>query len=228
MPLLPGSTPISTAEFGQLRHGARVLEFDERGEKVLLTPDKKIIKLFYPRRRITSARIYPYAYRFRNNARRLSNKGITTIQCEQLRYDKEHKRHLISYPLLPGTTLRDCLAATTNGDDLLERLAVYLAVVHAKGILFRSIHLGNILVLENNSFGLIDVADMSIQHRPLGLFKRARNFRHLLHDRKDREQLSCYGYGRLLDQYEAAAGIRGYRSRLLRKLIRHFAPAMTF
>jgi hypothetical protein len=228
MSLLPGSTPISTAEFGQLRAGARVLELDERGEKVLLTPDNWIIKLFYPRRRITSARIYPYAYRFWNNAKRLSNKGITTIQCEQLRYDKEHRRHLITYPLLPGTTLRDCLAATANGDDLLERLAAYLAMVHAKGILFRSIHLGNILVLEDNSFGLIDVADMSIQCRPLGLFKRARNFRHLLHDRKDRERLGRYGYDNLLKQYEDAAGIRGYRSRLLRKLIRHYAPAMTF
>jgi hypothetical protein len=215
MPLQAGSKPISSAEFEQLRAGARVLEFDERGEKVLLTPDNRIIKLFYPRRRITSARIYPYAYRFWNNARRLSNKGITTIQCEQLRHDKTHQRYLITYPLLPGTTLRDCLAATTNGDDLLESLAAYLATIHTKGILFRSIHLGNILVLEDDSFGLIDVADMSIQNRPLGLFKRARNFRHLLHDRADRERLSRYGYGRFLDQYEAAAGIDGFRSSLL-------------
>ena len=228
MPLPPRSTPISTAEFEQLRAGARLLEQDERGEKVLLTPDERIIKLFYPRRRITSARIYPYAYRFWNNARRLSNKGITTIQCEQLRYDNEHQRHLITYPLLPGTTLRDCLAATTDADDLLERLAAYLAIIHAKGILFRSIHLGNILVLEDGSFGLIDVADMSIQCRPLGLFKRARNFRHLLHDRTDRERLSRYGYDKLLKQYETAAGIKGYRHRLLRRLIRHYAPAMTF
>ena len=224
----PGSKLISSAEFEQLRAGARVLEFEERGEKVLLTPDDRIIKLFYPRRRITSARIYPYAYRFWNNAKRLSSKGITTIQCKQLRYDNAHQRHLITYPLLPGTTLRDCLAATANGDDLLERLAAYLAIIHAKGILFRSVHLGNILVLEDGGFGLIDVADMSIQNRPLGLFKRARNFRHLLHDRRDRERLSRYGYGRLLDQYEAAAGIDGYRSMLLRKLVRHYAPAMKF
>ena len=228
MPLQAGSKPISSAEFEQLRAGARVLELDERGEKVLLTPDNRIIKLFYPRRRITSARIYPYAYRFWNNARRLSNKGITTIQCEQLRHDKTHQRYLITYPLLPGSTLRDCLAATANGDDLLERLATYLATIHTKGILFRSIHLGNILVLEDDSFGLIDVADMSIQNRPLGLIKRARNFRHLLHDRVDRERLSRYGYGRFLDQYEAAAGIDGFRSSLLRTLIRHYAPAMKF
>ena len=228
MPLPPRSTPISTAEFEQLRAGARLIERDGRGEKVLLTPDKHIIKLFYPRRRITSARIYPYAYRFWNNARKLREKGIITIRCEQLRHDRLKGRHLITYPLLPGTTLRDRLAEISNGADYLDKLATYLVTLHTKGILFRSIHLGNILVLENGDYGLIDVADMSIQQRPLGLIKRARNFRHLLHDRRDRERLEQYGYDRLLDNYEKAAGISGYRRRLLRKFIRHYAPAMTF
>jgi hypothetical protein len=194
----------------------------------LLTTDNHIIKLFYPRRRFTSARIYPYAYRFRNNARKLREKGIITIHCEQLRYDPEHKRHLITYPLLPGTTLRDRLAAAGNGDGYLDKLATWLVTLHAKGVLFRSIHLGNILVLDNRDYGLIDVADMSIQQRPLGLIKRARNFRHLLHDRGDRERLSEYGYGRLLDNYERAAGISGYRRTLLRRFIRRYAPAMSF
>jgi hypothetical protein len=50
----------------------------------------------------------------------------------------------------------------------------------------------------------------------------------LLHDRRDRKKLEEYGYGRLLDNYEKAAGISGYRRRLLRRFIRHYAPAMTF
>ena len=225
---LPRCTPISTAEFKQLRDGARLLERDNRGEKVLLTPDNRIIKLFYPRHRLTSARIYPYAYRFWNNARQLRDKGIITIRCEQLRHDRKHKRHLITYPLLPGTTLRDRLTEVSNNTDYLDKLANYLVTLHAKGILFRSIHLGNILVLENGDFGLIDVADMNIQRRPLSLVKRARNFRHLLHDRTDREQLCEYGYGRLVENYEMAAGISGYRRTLLRKLIRHYAPAIVF
>jgi hypothetical protein len=226
MPLPPRSTPISTAEFEQLRAGARLLERDNRGEKVLLTPNNHIIKLFYPRRRITSARIYPYACRFWNNALQLHKKGIITIRCEQLRYDRQRKRHLITYPLLPGTTLRNRITEVGNSDDYLDKLATYLVTLHAKGILFRSIHLGNILVLENGDYGLIDVADMAIQQRPLGLLKRARNFRHLLHDRTDRERLSNYGYGRFLDHYEAAAGISGYRRTLLRRFIRRYAPAI--
>lgn len=220
------SIPITGAEFDRLRAGARVLVADLRGEKVLLTADNRIIKLFYARRRFTSARIYPYALRFWNNAQRLLEKGVPTVNPEQLRYDSAHQRHLISYPLLAGTTLRDCLNETTDRNAYLRRLSAFLAVLHEKGILFRSVHLGNILVLEDGEFGLIDVADMSIQRRPLGLFKRARNFRHLLHDRADRNSLEEFGYGRFLAQYETDADISGIRRRLFRALVRRYAPAM--
>jgi len=220
------SIPISSEEFDQLREGARVLEMDLRGEKVLLTPDKHIIKLFYPRRRFTSAAIYPYALRFWNNAQKLHKKGIPTVSCEQLRYDRQNSRHVITYPLLAGTTLRDCLEQSPDNNDYLTKLTAFLAILHEKGILFRSIHLGNILVLENGGFGLIDIADMSLQRRPLGLFKRARNFRHLLHDKVDRDSLERYGYKRFLEQYETNANISGFRRRLFRALIRYYAPAM--
>jgi tRNA A-37 threonylcarbamoyl transferase component Bud32 len=221
------STPISSAEFDRLRKDARVLEMDLRGEKVLLTPDKHIIKLFYPRRRFTSATIYPYALRFWNNAQKLHKKGIATVRCEQLRYDKQNSRHVITYPLLAGQTLRDCLEKSPDNNDYLTKLSAFLAMLHEKGILFRSIHLGNILVLENGGFGLIDIADMSIQGRQLGLFKRARNFRHLLHDKVDRDSLERYGYKRFLEQYETDANISGFRCRLFRALVRYYAPAMT-
>lgn len=218
------SEPISVAEFERLRAGARVLESDARGEKVLLTPDNHIIKLFYPRRRVTSARIYPYAIRFWNNTKRLRDLGIVTVQCEQLRYDRQQRRHVITYPLLPGMTLRDCLQEGHCDSGQLKELAGFMALLHARGVMFRSIHLGNVLVLENGGFGLIDVADMTIRHRPLGLFRRARNFRHLLHDRRDREILGDYGCPRFLAAYETAAGISGHRSRLLRRLIRRYTP----
>ena len=194
MPFKVTCTPISSEEYEQLRTGARILMDDPRGEKVLLTPDQHIIKLFYPRHRISSAHLYPYAFRFWKNAIALREKGITTVQCEQLRYERERGRHLITYPLLPGKNIRDCIRETGHGENILPRLADYLAYVHDKGILFRSIHLGNILVLDDGGFGLIDIADLSVQRRPLGLVKRARNFRHLLHDKVDRDSLEQYGY----------------------------------
>lgn len=225
---LPECSPISAAEYQRLRAGARVLEHDTRGEKVLLTPDGHIIKLFYQRNGFSSDRLYPHAYRFCRNALRLQAKGICSVQCEQLRHDRQHNRHLISYPSLPGDTLRDRLAGHPDKGGLFSRLAVYLAELHGKGILFRAIHFGNILVLEDGSFGLIDIADMTIQRRPLGLLQRARNFRHLLQNHRDRDAVEQYGYGHLLDAYETAAGFSGLRKTVLRRLIRHTAPAMTF
>ena len=227
MRLTPACRSIAAAEFAQLRSGARVLEIDRRGEKVLLTPDNYIIKLFYPRRRISSALFYPYAYRFWNNAKRLHARGIRTIHCEQLRHDKANRRHIVIYPLLAGTTLRDCLTAGKCGADLLAKLAGFLACLHARGVLFRSIHLGNVLVLEDGEFGLIDIADMQLRPWSLGLDKRARNFRHLLHDRRDREILRGYGYARFLSEYEIAAGLSGHRNRLLRALVGRYAPDFT-
>jgi hypothetical protein len=221
-------TPIEPQEFNQLCAGARVLEADWRGEKVLLTPDDRIIKLFYPRRRITSARIYPYAFRFWNNARHLRAKAIPTVHCEQLRYDATHGRYLVTYPLLSGTILREGLESGVFDAAQLDGLAAFLARLHQLGILFRSIHLGNILVLEKGDFGLIDIADMSIRSRSLGLFARARNFRHLLHDRRDRTVLGAFGYGRLLERYETAANLTGWRKKRLRLFIRRCAPAMKF
>jgi len=44
---------------------------------------------------------------------------------------------------------------------------------------------------------------------------------------ENRWQLEKYGYDHLLDNFETAAGISGYRRTLLRKLIRDYAPAMT-
>lgn len=217
-------TPITAVEFDAMREGARILESDRRGDKVLLTPDNRIIKLFYPRRLLTSARLYPYAFRFRNNAKHLLSLGINTVQCEQLRYDRSQHRHLVTYPLLAGTSLRECLEGNRCGDEDLEKLAAYLATLHSKGILFRSIHLGNILVLEDGGFGLIDVADMTIRRWPLGLFRRARNFRHLLHDHRDREVLDRYGCKRFFLAYETAAGVSGLQRRLLRALVGYYAP----
>jgi hypothetical protein len=228
MSLLPECSPISAGEYERLRAGARVLERYALGEKVLLTPDGHVIKLFYQRTGFSSDRLYPNAYRFYRNARKLQAKGITSVHCDQLRHDRQHRRHLISYPLLPGESLRDHLDRHPDDDGLLfPRLAAYLAALHHKGILFRAIHFGNILVLEDGGFGLIDIADMTIQRRPLGSLQRARNFRHLQQDRRDRDTLERYGFGQLLDDYETAAGLRGFRSALLRRLIRHRMPELT-
>lgn len=51
--------------------------------------------------------------------------------------------------------------------------------LHRKGIYFRSLHLGNVILTPNGEFGLIDFSDMRIYPWPLPKFMRVRNIRRL-------------------------------------------------
>jgi hypothetical protein len=84
-------------------------------------------------------------------------------------------------------------------------LARYLAQLHDKGVYFRSIHFGNIIVDEAGAFALIDVADTRFKGRSLGNGERARNFRHLLRYPEDRQALARFGNERFVHEYLQAA-----------------------
>jgi len=75
-----------------------------------------------------------------------------------------------------------------NG-EITVRLAAFVAKLHNEGIYFRSLHFGNILIIDGDGFGLIDVADMKIKDRSLGIGMRIRNFNHLRRYEIDRNSL---------------------------------------
>lgn len=107
--------------------------------------------------------IYPYALRFAKNSALLKNLGIATVTVEQVYDVPEIQRQIVIYPKLPGTVLRETLL--TAGDkelrtELLECFAGFVALLHDKGVLFRSIHFGNVLNLPSGNFALIDIADL--------------------------------------------------------------------
>jgi hypothetical protein len=83
---------------------------------------------------------------------------------------------------LPGHTLRQVLQGITAPavrQALIERFGKFMAQLHEKGVYFRSLHLGNVLVLEDGEFGLIDLADMRIYPSSLSPSLRQRNLRHM-------------------------------------------------
>lgn len=173
-----------------LRSGAAVLEADGHGDKVLRLQDGRFLKLFRRKRLISSAALYPYAQRFADNIAALQQRGIPCPQVEQVYRIPAIQRDAVLYAPLPGTTLRQALAAPTHRSDrLAERLAQFIAQLHQSGVYFRSLHLGNILLMENDELGLIDVSDMQCQKRPLNAWKRKRNFKHLLRYPKDQQLL---------------------------------------
>ena len=198
---------MSLEEFARLTQGATELERDRRGVKVLLTHDRHIIKLIRIKRWFSLAAIYPYSLRFRRNARRLVTMGIHCVTVERVFYCHAIRRHGIIYPLLGGESLEKISGQDGISDDLFIRLAQFIALLHRKGIYFRSLHLGNILLLPQGGFGLIDVADMRFSRFPLRVDQRRRNFRHLLRNPEQRQAFTQFGLGRFLDLYIEASGL---------------------
>jgi hypothetical protein len=209
---------MSSKEYSQLTHGATELERDRHGVKVLLTPDKHIIKLIRIKRWFSLSAIYPYSLRFKQNAERLIAMGITCVTVKRVFYCHAIKRHGVIYSLMEGDSLEKIAAREGISDDLFLRLAEFIALLHRKGVYFRSLHLGNILLLPEGGLGLIDVADMRFSRSPLRVDQRKRNFRHLLRNSEHRKVFSEFGLERFLDLYSNAAGLDQAKSSRIKSL----------
>jgi hypothetical protein len=80
-----------------------------------------------------------------------------------------------------------------------------MAQLHEQGVYFRSLHLGNVLVLDDGEFGLIDLADMRIYPSSLSSSLRLRNLRHMQRYTVDRRWLFEDHFEALLKGYAAKA-----------------------
>jgi len=162
-----------------LRENAEILSSDHSGDKVLRLQDGSILKLFRIKHLFSSARLHPYALRFVNNAERLFALDIPTVEVINSYKIPSIKRTTVQYKALEGNTLPRYLRDRAFTKEMAQKFGNFVASLHNKGVYFRSIHLENIIVLLNHTFGLIDVADMKIYRNPLSLRKRNGNFRHL-------------------------------------------------
>ena len=192
---------ISREEFRRLFDGEnKILEKDLFGTKVVETADQKIIKLFRLKNYISSAFFYPYALRFKNNSERLKHLDIPTVTVEKLVYCPEEKRYVVIYPKLGGIPLRQVLVKADDPERLLH-LAEFIAILHRNGVYFRSLHLGNILLMNDGKLALIDIADMRLVKKSLSPRLRVRNFRHLLRYDDDASIIKRLGLDCFLLEY---------------------------
>lgn len=172
---------LSASALQQLSTDAQVIEEDGLGPKVLRLSDGSFLKLFRRRRWYTSGSFNPYSERFAVNSEQLRRMGIPTPQVLNL-YRLDDGSSAVHYTPLPGHTLRQVLQGITAPavrQALVERFGKFMAGLHEQGVYFRSLHLGNVLVLEDGEFGLIDLADLRIYPSPLSLSLRQRNLRHM-------------------------------------------------
>jgi tRNA A-37 threonylcarbamoyl transferase component Bud32 len=172
-----------------LREGAQVLEADLFGDKVLHLRNGNFLKLFRRKRLLTSAALFPYAQRFAVNALALQKRGIPCPHVLAVYRIKSIQRDAVYYAPLPGKTLRQLYDQPEIAAALRAQLGEFVAQLHAKGVYFRSLHLGNIVLTPENTLGLIDIADLKCQRSALSLQKRLRNFQHMLRCSPDQQWL---------------------------------------
>ena len=192
--------------YNSLTENTRLLEADKHGPKVLLTNDGKICKLFRCKRTFSSAKLYPYAQRFADNAKLLIEKGIPSVDLIGVYRIPHLDRDMVVYNFLNGNTLRNVLQKQYSS-DLIHKTACFIARIHDMGVYFRSLHFGNIIILENGEFGLIDVSDMKIKPKSLGVGKRVRNFKAVMRYKEDMEFINEFNFKKFIDVYIDEAGL---------------------
>lgn len=180
----------------------RCIEQDGRGPKVIALADGRLLKIFRPRRRLWLARLRPQALRFAHNATRLNALGIRTPDiADQGWVDQLSAASFCVYKPLPGDSLDNIYCnERARFMTLLPSLARFIRELHLKGIYFRSLHLGNILLLPEGNFGLIDFLDLRIKRRPLSRPMVRRNLEHLRSYLK-RSGIEDFPWEKLLDHY---------------------------
>ena len=194
---------LTSADYQNLTRDARVLSRDEHGDKVLLLADGRVMKLFRRKRWLSSALFSPYAVRFARASAAMRQRGIPSVCVEAIYRIPASKRHAVVYPLLAGKTLRSVLCdAPGRLDDFMAALAALLAQLHERGVYFRAMHFGNVLVCEDDqSLALLDISETRLFSRPVSPRLRAASFRALRSYREDANLLDTFGPTRFLTMY---------------------------
>ena len=192
---------VSANELQNWLSTGEVLERDSHGPKVVRLTDGSFLKIFRSRRPLL-ARWRPEAQRFVRNAERLQTLGIATpqiIECAWLERDEGVNACL--YAPLEGTPLdRLFKQQRERFDALLPAFAAYIRQLHERGIYFRSLHLGNVLLLPEGGFGLIDFLDLRFKRGPLRKALVRRNFAHL-QNYLQRRKVKGFPWNELLSYY---------------------------
>ena len=188
--MMPGLKIVAHEDFLALREGAEVIEADGHGEKVLRLADGSLLKLFRRKRLLSSAAWYPYAQRFVSNALALRERGIpvpTVIAAVRI---PSIKRDAVRYHPLAGESLRTLVRQgldPATERELKGKFTDLVIHLHALGIYFRSLHLGNVILTPSGELGLIDFSDLRVYARPLPGFMRRRNIQRMLGMEGERE-----------------------------------------
>lgn len=177
---------------------------------VVLHPDDSITKLWArKKKRFSSTTLRPYSNRFVKNAAELRRRGITVPDIlKHARVENSHIR-VVTYRSLPGKSIRELLENQPDAVNIPE-LCQYIEELHQRGILFRGMHLGNIIQRPlGKGYGLIDFTDVKFYAKPLPLRRRAANLATPLRYKEDIDRSKAAGHPCLQDTYISLLKLNG-------------------
>jgi hypothetical protein len=172
---------------------------DDLGHRKTFHKKNEIIKIFNVRGYLSSGFFNTYASRIIKNSIRLKEHEIPSIEItNELAFQYNNRLSGVSYKYIPGKTYRDLGNKITK--EMITDLAKYISIIHKKGIYFRAMHLGNIL-LHNKKLFLIDIAKIHFYPWSLFIFTRARAFRRMIKYQDDIKHFGLINYKNLISEY---------------------------
>ncbi|NWK56825.1 hypothetical protein HW115_14475 [Verrucomicrobiaceae bacterium N1E253] len=177
---------------------------DEKGgyPAVVLHPDDTVTKIWARKKKwLSSATLRPYSGRFIHNAEELDQREIQAPSVlKHIALAGSHVR-AVTYQSLPGQSIRELLKQSPEQVHIRD-LCHFIHHLHQKGILFRGMHLGNIIQLpDQQGYGLIDFTDVKFYAKPVPMLRRAANLATPLRYRKDVQRIKKAGLPSLLSSY---------------------------
>jgi tRNA A-37 threonylcarbamoyl transferase component Bud32 len=211
---------IDKAAYQTMVAEGEVLESEAKIPKVILLPERRILKLFRRKRLLSSQMWITHAARFVRNAKSLHNMGIPTVEIVSTFNIPSIERQAVLYKMREGDTLRNWLETNSAEDCLImmDQLGIFVGKLHHRGILFRSIHLANLVVQPDGTLCLIDIADVGFRlHGSLSVSQRIRNFHHMNRHEIDQKHLSGMSGERFMKSYLSASKFKEKQKSLLRR-----------
>ena len=211
---------ITSEALDSLCQNGKAIDIKSGYPAVVLHPDGTVTKIWARKKSLlSSSRLRPYSNRFIKNAHGLAKKGI--VVPEILNHAKVKNSHvrLVTYQSIPGKSIRELLESSPEEVDVVS-LCQYINDLQDNGILFRAIHLGNIIQLDSDHhYGLIDFTDLQFYEKPISLSKRAMNIAVPLHYREDINKIEQAGLPNFLTTYMGILKLEPEEKRKFKALV---------
>ncbi|WP_439135248.1 hypothetical protein [Pseudomaricurvus sp.] len=214
---------LKNSELDRLIESGTVIEKDQHGPKVVVLAEHRYLKIFYHKHTVSMAKLRSRATQFATNAAKLKKRHITTVGILDTFKTDNPRRDCVLYHGIPGDTVRKVMQDNSKDPELSRRLGAYIAELHDAGVMFRSLHFGNIIQLPDGKFGLIDIADMRVNVFRLSNWQRKRNFQHVFRYKEDMKTVNLDTF---IQGYQTESGSQGGRLRYFEEIIRKAVSAI--